>query len=75
MEESVEMWKRVILEEGRDNIDLVAINDTGKRKFLPNFYMISYMVNSKDIQLTDRGVKFGDKEVIFVSNRDPEQLP
>lgn len=68
---------RVILEEGRENIDLVAINDTGVKETSARLFKYDSLYGkfSKSIELTDKGVKFGDKEVVFVSNRNPEELP
>lgn len=68
---------RIILEQDREGLDLVAINDTGVKETSARLFKYDSLYGkfSKDIEVTDEGVKFGDKEVKFVSERDPEKLP
>lgn len=68
---------RIILEQDREGLELVAINYTGVKETAVKLFKYDSLYGkfSKDIEVTDKGVKFGDREVIFVSERDPEKLP
>lgn len=68
---------RIILENDTEGLDLVAINDTGKKETSAKLFKYDSLYGkfSKEIELTEKGMKFGDKEVIFTSEREPENLP
>ncbi|MFM1538661.1 type I glyceraldehyde-3-phosphate dehydrogenase [Helcococcus bovis] len=68
---------RVLLEEGREGVELVAINDTGDKATSAKLFKYDSLYGkfSKSIELTDKGIKFGDQEVTFLSERNPENLP
>lgn len=68
---------RIILEQDREGLELVVINDTGNKETSARLFKHDSLYGkfSKDIELIEEGVKFGDREVKFISERDPEKLP
>lgn len=68
---------RIILEQKREGLELVAINDTGNKETSAKLFKHDSLYGkfSGTIELTDKGVKFDDREVVFTSDRNPENLP
>lgn len=68
---------RIILENNTEGLDLVAINDTGKKETSAKLFKYDSLYGkfSKNIEITDKGMLLGDKEVVFTSEREPEKLP
>lgn len=68
---------RIILEENKEGLELVAINDTGKKEVSAKLFKHDSLYGkfSKNIEITENGMILGDKEVRFTSEREPENLP
>lgn len=68
---------RILLEEGREGIELVAINDTGNKETSAKLFKYDSLYGkfSKEITLTEDGMNLGDVHVRFTSEREPEKLP
>lgn len=68
---------RIILENCTEGLELVAINDTGDKETSSKLFKYDSLYGkfSKSIELTDKGMKFDGEEVVFTSEREPENLP
>lgn len=68
---------RIILEQEVEGLELVAINDTGSKEVSAKLFKYDSLYGkfSKEITITEDGVKFGDVNVKFTSDRDPANLP
>lgn len=68
---------RIILEQDREGLELVAINDTGDKNTSAKLFEYDSLYGkfSKPIEITDDGITFGDVAVKFLSERNPEDLP
>jgi len=68
---------RVLLEQGHDDLELVAVNDLASTEDL--FWLTKYDTIlgrfPGELELTDKGFRINGKEVAFFSEKDPSALP
>lgn len=68
---------RIILQNKPKGIELVAINDTGDKNVSAKLFKYDSLYGkfAEDVVVNEKGISFGDVDVVFVSERNPENLP
>lgn len=68
---------RIILERKPEGIELVAINDTGDKEVSAKLFQYDSLYGkfAEEVTVNEKGIDFGDVEVTFTSDRNPENLP
>lgn len=68
---------RIILERKPEGIELVAINDTGDKEVSAKLFQYDSLYGkfAEKVTVNEKGIDFGDVEVTFTSDRNPENLP
>ena len=61
----------------RDEIELVAVNDLGDKENIAYLlkYDTAYGKSDLDIEVTNKGMRIGENEIVFVSEPEPAKLP
>lgn len=68
---------RIILERKPEGVELVAINDTGDKEVSAKLFQYDSLYGrfAEKVTVNEKGIDFGDVEVTFTSDRNPENLP